>query len=101
MRYIGRVARNLRSRLGLTQEAMAEHLDITTVHLSNIENDKAKPSAKLLEAYHTNWGIDLYVMSWCDDANIKKLPTPIRGVAANLRQMWSEELERRIEKQLI
>ncbi len=72
---------------------MAERLGITAVHLSNIENGKAIPSPKLLSKYQELWGIDLYVLAWCDEPNSDQLPPSVRAVAGELRNVWSGIVE--------
>lgn len=47
-RKLGEAIRDARMRRGLTQEALAERLDITLIHLKNIEGSRRKPSVPLL-----------------------------------------------------
>jgi transcriptional regulator with XRE-family HTH domain len=89
---IGRTAAALRERLGLTQKEMADALDITVVHLSNIENNHSAPSHALIEKCRKKFGVDLYVLAWCTHGNVARLPLPLRSVAKKLR----EALERQI-----
>lgn len=93
MRYLGQSAQAVRQRLSLTQEAMAFELDISVVHLSNIENDKAMPSPKLLNRYQELSGVDLYVLDWCADPQISELPQPVQSAAARLRELWLEHFD--------
>jgi len=48
IRQLGEAIRSARMRKGLTQEALAEMLDITPIHLKNIEGSRRKPSVALL-----------------------------------------------------
>ena len=48
MRKLGETIRSARMRRGITQEALAEMLDITPIHLKNIEGSRRKPSVPLL-----------------------------------------------------
>lgn len=48
IRELGRAIRAARMKKGLSQEALAERLDITPVHLKNIEGSRRKPSVPLL-----------------------------------------------------
>ena len=48
MRALGESIRAARMRKGLTQEALAELLDITPIHLKNMESSRRKPSVPLL-----------------------------------------------------
>lgn len=45
---LGEAIRAARMRRGLTQEALAELLDITPIHLKNLESARRKPSVPLL-----------------------------------------------------
>ena len=45
---LGEAIRAARMRKGLTQEALAELLDITPIHLKNMESSRRKPSVPLL-----------------------------------------------------
>lgn len=48
IRQLGEAIRAARMKRGLTQEALAELLDITPIHLKNIESSRRKPSVPLL-----------------------------------------------------
>ena len=50
MRELGETIRSARMRKGLTQEALAEMLDITPIHLKNMESSRRKPSVPMLFA---------------------------------------------------
>ena len=50
MRALGEAIRAARMRKGLTQEALAEMLDITPIHLKNMESSRRKPSVPMLFA---------------------------------------------------
>lgn len=50
MRELGEAIRSARMRKGLTQEALAELLDITPIHLKNMESSRRKPSVPVLFA---------------------------------------------------
>lgn len=47
-RALGEAIRAARMARGLTQERLAELLDITPIHLKNIEGSRRKPSVPLL-----------------------------------------------------
>ena len=47
-RVLGDAIREARLKKGLTQERLAEMLDITPIHLKNIEGSRRKPSVPLL-----------------------------------------------------
>jgi transcriptional regulator with XRE-family HTH domain len=94
MILLGKTARHLRETNGLTQREAAELLDVTVVHLSNIENDKSAPSPSLMERYRKLWGVDLYVLAWCLHGDPKKLPPAVRKPAAELADAWRTQLGR-------
>ena len=50
IRELGEAIRSARMRKGLTQEALAELLDITPIHLKNMESSRRNPSVPLLFA---------------------------------------------------
>lgn len=49
-RELGEAIRAARMRKGLTQEALSELLDITPIHLKNMESSRRNPSVPLLFA---------------------------------------------------
>lgn len=92
MIYLGKTARHLRESLGLTQRAAAKQLDISYVHLCNIENNKAMPSPNLLERFRELWDVDLYVLAWCLHGDAEKLPKPLRKPMNELAKAWRRQL---------
>jgi transcriptional regulator with XRE-family HTH domain len=92
MIQLGKTARYLRERKGLSQREAAEALSITQVHLSNIENNKAMPSSLLLARYRDLWGVDLYVLAWCLHGDADLLPEAVRGPMRELAEAWRREL---------
>jgi transcriptional regulator with XRE-family HTH domain len=91
MIHLGKTARYLRERKGMTQVAAAHALGITQVHLSNVENNKAVPSPKLLERYRELWGVDLYILAWSLFGDLDKLPPGVRGPMTALGKAWRKE----------
>lgn len=89
---LGQTARHLRTSKGLTQKAAAHQLDVSVVHLCNIENNKSAPSADLLERYRDLWGIDLYVLAWCLHGDAEKLPKEVRKPMKELARVWQKQL---------
>jgi transcriptional regulator with XRE-family HTH domain len=89
---LGKLARQIRESHGFNQKEAADKLDITVVHLCNIENDKSKPSPELVKRFRKEWGIDLYVLAWCLNGDIEKLPQSIRKPAAALAKAWCKQL---------
>ena len=92
MIHLGKTARYIRERKGMTQTAAADLLGVTQVHLSNIENNKAVPSPKLLERYRELWGVDLYVLAWSLFGDLNQLPPAVRRPMAALGKAWRKEL---------
>ena len=98
MLKLGFYAKELRLLLGLTQKELAKKLNVTDVHISNIENDKSAPSAKLVDRYREKTGIDLYIFVWCQRGDIEMLPESIRKPAAALAFAWREQLFEQLRK---
>jgi transcriptional regulator with XRE-family HTH domain len=79
------------------QKDAAALLGITTVHLCNIENNKANPSAGLIDKYRRLWGVDIYVLAWCERGQSSDLPTAIRAAADKLARVWLRQLDKSME----
>jgi transcriptional regulator with XRE-family HTH domain len=92
MIHLGKTARYLRKQKNLTQGEAARALGITQVHLSNIENNRALPSPKLLDRYRELWGVDLYVLAWCLHGDLKQLPKAMREPIRQLAAAWRHHL---------
>src|SRR5262249_35809008 len=92
MIHLGKTAKYLRGRKGLSQKAAADALGISQVHLSNIENNKALPSPNLLERYRELWGVDLYVLAWCLHGDPSRLPKAVRKPMQELADAWRRQL---------
>lgn len=95
---IGSSAKQLRQRLNWTQRETAVQLGITCVHLCNIENNKSNPSPGLLDRYRELWGIDLYVLAWCDHGELDALPESVQQAARKLSTAWSKQINAVIAK---
>lgn len=90
---IGRLAKQLREQLGWTQRETADALQVSYVHLCNVENEKSQPSQSLLDRYRDLWGIDLYVFAWCKEGNGESLPAGVRRAASRLEDALQARLE--------
>lgn len=90
---IGRAARYLRESLGLSQRKAAERLEITPVHLCNIEKGRSLPSPELLEAVRKLWQVDLYVLAWCLYGDHDQLPRPMRKATRSLTKAWRNHIQ--------
>lgn len=95
---LGNTARHLRDVLGLKQREVAEALNISIVHLCNIENNKSSPSPALVAKYREVWGVDLYILAWCLSGDMKKLPPAVRQAAVKLSDVWQQEVRARLNR---
>lgn len=92
---IGQTARRTRQSLGLSQLEAADKLGVSNVHLCNIERDKAIPSSAFLAAFREKFGIDLYVLAWCEQGDVNSLPAGVRNAAKQLQQAWMYEVKKK------
>jgi transcriptional regulator with XRE-family HTH domain len=92
MIMLGNTARHLRVSMGLTQRAAAQKLQVSVVHLCNVENNKSAPSADLLRRYRELWSIDLYVLAWCLHGDTDRLPAAVRKPMRELAKAWKRQL---------
>jgi transcriptional regulator with XRE-family HTH domain len=95
---LGDTARQLRESLGLTQRAAAHALGISFVHLCNIERNRATPSPALIDKFRDLWGVDLYVLAWCTNADTAKLPAPLRKAASDLADGWHRQIDKAVRQ---
>ena len=79
---LGEAIRSARMRKGLTQEALAELLDITPIHLKNMESSRRKPSVPLL-----------FEMMELLDFSVDALVFPEREEAIHTAGLTAEERE--------
>lgn len=86
--FLGQTARDLRESLGLTQREAARQLEISHVHLCNVEKNRAAPSQALIDRYRELWGVDLHVMAWCNHGVVNMLPKNLRALASELAEEW-------------
>ncbi len=99
MLKLGNTARLVRERAGLTQRATAEKLNISVVHLCNIENNKSGVSDELIAKYRKLWKVDLYMlgsgacMEW-----LTSLPPGVREPARKLADAWKKQFDLDREK---
>jgi transcriptional regulator with XRE-family HTH domain len=98
MIHVGKTAKQLREALGLTQVEMANKLGITIIYISKIENDHSFPTRQIIERYREEFGIDLYVMAWCQHGDVRKLPASIREPATALAKAWEERFGALLKK---
>ncbi len=98
MIHVGSTARQLRESLGLTQVEMAGRLGISSIYVSRIENDHAFPTRQMIERYREKFGIDLYVLAWCQHGEIEKLPASLRQPAAALAKACEKRFEKLVEQ---
>ena len=98
MVHIGTTAKKLRETLGWTQRETADELDVSYVHLCNVENNKTRPSQALLDRYRDLWGIDLYVFAWCEQGDEDALPPAVRTAASSLAKAWRKRVDDLVEE---
>jgi transcriptional regulator with XRE-family HTH domain len=93
MIHVGKTVREFRETLRLTQQEMASVLGVTNVHLSNIENNKSFPSQDLIDRFRDKYEVDLYILTWCRDAESgEKIHAALRKPASLLAKAWEERL---------
>lgn len=90
IRQLGEAIRSARMKKGLTQEALSELLDITPVHLKNIESSRRKPSVPLL-----------FMMMELLDFSVDALVFPQRGEADVIHTAGLTEEEREAVEHLV
>ena len=88
LRQLGEAIRAARMKKGLTQEVLAERLDITPIHLKNIEGHRRLPSVPLL-----------FELMKILDLSVDELVFPEEGVihTGGLRPAEAEALERLVD----
>ena len=89
---LGNTIRYVRQAHGQSQLEAAKLLDVSNVHLSNLENNKAHPSPEFLARATNVWGVDLHVLAWCLHGDPTKLPTGVRQAASRLTEAFRREL---------
>lgn len=89
-RELGEAIRAARMRRGLTQEALAEMLDITPIHLKNMESARRKPSVPLL-----------FAMMELLDFSVDALVFPQRGEGGVIHTAGLTEEEREAVERLV
>ncbi len=87
---LGEAIRAARMRRGLTQEALAELLDITPIHLKNLESARRKPSVPLL-----------FMMMELLDFSVDALVFPQRGETDVIHTAGLTEEEREAVERLV
>jgi transcriptional regulator with XRE-family HTH domain len=61
---IGESIKLVRAIAGLTQEQMANRLDVSATHLSLVENGKSNPSLSLLQRVEDEFGVPKSFLVW-------------------------------------
>jgi transcriptional regulator with XRE-family HTH domain len=92
---LGDTARHLREFFGITQRAAADRLGISYVHLCNLENNKSRPSPEMLERFRDVFGVDLYVYSWCNSADIERIPAGMKNATRQMTEVWQRVIEQK------
>jgi transcriptional regulator with XRE-family HTH domain len=89
---LGNTIKYVRQTHGQSQLEAAKLLEVSNVHLSNLENNKAHPSPDFLVRASKVWGVDLHVLAWCLNGDPAKLPPGVREAAAKLTAAFKREL---------
>lgn len=89
---LGKTAKYVRRHRKLTLRFAADLIDISHVHLCNIENGKGFPSMKLLEKLKEVYGVDLMALNWCLNCDESLLPVSVREPIKMLAAAWRKEL---------
>lgn len=92
MIHLGKTAKRVRESKNLSLRAAAEQLEISHVHLYNIEINKTAPSIQLLDKFREVFGVDLAVLAWCLHGDASRLPAAVRGPMEALAAAWRDEL---------
>lgn len=96
MMHLGKTARYVREKKGLTLRDAAENLSISHVHLCNIENNNAIASLQLIQRMKEVYGIDLMIMAWLRHGDVERLPPAVRAAAKALAEAWESDLDEMI-----
>ncbi len=96
---IGRRLQNSRKEQNLTQEALAERVDITVVYLSKIENGRVRPTLELLDSLCSVLGISISglltgVQTQEDDYANERVVALLRSCAPSIKEAALDILER-------
>lgn len=96
MMHLGKTARYVREKKGLTLRDAAEQLSISHVHLCNIENNRAVASLQLIQTMKEVYGVDLMIMAWLRHGDVERLPPSVREAAKALAEAWESGLDEMI-----
>lgn len=97
MMKLGRTAKYIRKKAGLTQRDAAARLGITNVHLCNVERNHTAPSSALRGRYEEVFGVDLYITAWLLFGDVNKLPPLVRAPTRSLAAIWAREWDRKLK----
>lgn len=87
---LGKAAKWIRTELGLSQRAAAKELEITAVHLCNIERGHAQPSPPMMEKFREAWGIDLYMIAAMLFVDREEYPLQMHHAMNKLERLWRD-----------
>lgn len=76
----------------MTQKAAAEALGVSSVHLSNVERGVTPPSASLISRFTEVYGVDVYVLSYCTDAEDDDVPEGVKQARRKLAEALRRQL---------
>jgi transcriptional regulator with XRE-family HTH domain len=94
---VGRRARELRTRAGLTLEGVSERSGLPPETLSRIERGVFSPSVRTLEKLAKGLGVDPIALFWSDPAapvGLEQVPEKVREIVAELVGRSPDDLMR-------
>lgn len=78
--------------MGLTQRAAAAALDVSAVHLSNVERGRTVPSSSLISRFKKVYKIDVYVLSYCTGDEGDDVPEGVKQARRKLAEALRRQL---------
>lgn len=97
--HLGRVIRDLRRRLGLTQAAFANATWVSLPCIVDAEEGKPVPPG-LLRRIRETFGVDVHMYAWAAHGDAGALPPCLASIAKDLKDAWSIRVDRIVEQRL-
>jgi transcriptional regulator with XRE-family HTH domain len=91
---IYKAAERLRYGLGWSKSRLAAELGVNPGQWVRYENGRHAFSLPAIELVRETFGIDIYVLAYCLYNDTSKLPPRIQELLAELRDEWTEQIER-------
>ena len=90
---LGKTLRRIRESLGWSRDKMARECGVTSYYVRNGEYGDYEIPVRYIEKVREVTGIDPYVMSYLEYANVSKLPKPVQEKFAAIRKEWERQLQ--------